>query len=193
MSSSDPRRSAELLDWLRRVRAGDVAAFEALFTAYYEPLVRFAFGYVKGREPAEELVQDIFLALWEQRARWDVHEAVHTYLYTMTRNRSLNWLRRQALEQRSMASAESGDAEVAALPQPEHTDDRLRLAELDQALLAAVDRLPPRCREAFVLSRQHHLTYAEIARVMKISERTVQEQIVRALRALRADLAAWLE
>ena len=98
MSPAESGRSAELLEWVRRIRSGDVAAFEALFAVYYEPLVRFAFGYLKGRAPAEDLVQDIFLSLWEQRSRWDVRDAVHTYLYKMTRNRSLNWLRRQGVE-----------------------------------------------------------------------------------------------
>jgi RNA polymerase sigma-70 factor, ECF subfamily len=193
MSPSDARRSAELLEWVRRIRAGDVAAFEALFTAYYEPLVRFAFGYVKGREPAEELVQDIFLALWEQRARWDVHEAVNTYLYTMTRNRALNMLRRQSLERRSATRAQGGEPDFTLQPQSQSADERLRLAELDDAVMHAINRLPRRCRETFVLSRFHHLSYDQIARVMRISERTVQEQIARALRALRTSLAAWLE
>jgi RNA polymerase sigma-70 factor (ECF subfamily) len=67
------------------------------------------------------------------------------------------------------------------------------LAELDRAIRAAVDRLPPRCREAFQLSREHQLSYEQIAETMGTSVKTVQEQIGRALRALRSSLAEWLQ
>lgn len=192
MAATDPRDSDVELQLIRRVRDGDSGAFETLFVTYYEPLLRFAFGYVKIPGVAEELVQDVFFHLWAQRERWDVQDTVRAYLYAATRNRSLNWLRRGALEQRWADRAGVDDAD-GIFPRSERADERLGVAELDAAIRAAIDRLPPRCRETFVLSREHHLTYEQIAEVMGISVKTVQEQIARALRALRAGLAPWLE
>lgn len=192
-ASSDPHDSGSEIELARRIRGGDAAAFETLFSSYYEPLLRFAFGYVKSRGVAEELVQEVFFHLWALRERWEVQDTVSAYLYASTRNHALNWLRRGAVERRWAERVEAGGAAEATLARSEHADERLRLAELDAAIREAIDRLPPRCRETFVLSRHHHLTYEQIAEVMGISVKTVQEQIARALRALRVGLAAWLE
>jgi len=177
----------------RRVRAGDTDAFEALFTAYYEALLRYAFGYVKSRQAAEEMVQDVFLTCWVQREQWQVEGSVKGYLYAMTRNRALNWLRRGSVERRWTATIERGPAPVRLLPRQDPADQATHLDELDRAIKEAVDRLPPRCREAFTLSREYQLSYEQIAEAMGTSVKTVQEQIGRALRALRISLAEWLQ
>ena len=192
MCPSDTHDSDKELAWARRIRAGDASAFESLFSAYYASLLRFTFGYVKARSVAEELVQDTFFHLWLQRERWEVRETVRAYLYTATRNRALNWLRRRAMEQRWTDNADDS-TDVAFVPRMERADERAQMTELDAAIHAAIDQLPPRCRETFVLSRQHHLSHEQIADVMGISVKTVQEQMGRALRALRHSLAEWLE
>jgi len=190
MPESDAEREAE---WVRGIQRGDNAAFEALFLAYYERLVRFAYGFVKMRSAAEEIVQDLFLTVWTRREQWAVHGAVQTYLYAATRNHALNWLRHGGTEQRWVASVVDGDDVRAVLPRSAPANERVELAELDEAIRQAIDRLPPRSRETFILSRQHYLSYEEIAQVMDVSVKTVQEQIWRALRTLRVSLASWLE
>jgi RNA polymerase sigma-70 factor (ECF subfamily) len=191
MPSSAPRDSAHELELARRIRDGDAAAFEALFTAHYEALLRYAFSYMKTRTLAEELVQDVFFTLWAQRERLEIQDTVRAYLYASTRNRALNWMRRRALEQEWARQVNTAGDPI--LPRRERADEYVHTAELSAAIRAAIDQLPPRSREAFVLSRHHHLTYEQIAEVMGISVKTVQEQIARALRALRARLAGWLE
>jgi RNA polymerase sigma-70 factor (ECF subfamily) len=176
----------------RRVRAGDTEAFESLFTGYYEALLRYAFGYVKSRPAAEEMVQDVFFTCWVQREQWQVEGSVKGYLYAMTRNRALNWLRRNSVERRWAATLDRGFGASRVLPRAELADQAAGVAELDRAIRAAVDRLPPRCREAFQLSREHQLSYEQIAEAMGTSVKTVQEQIGRALRSLRTSLAEWL-
>lgn len=193
MPESDAERSDRDAQWVQSVRRGDSGAFEALFLAYYERLVRFTYGYVKTRSAAEEVVQDVFLNIWAQRDRWDVQGAVRTYLYAATRNRALNRIRRSELEQSWADGVGAEETVTAILPRVPQANEQAELAELDAAIRRAIDQLPPRCRETFVLSRQHHLSYEQIAAVMEISVKTVQEQIARALRALRASLAGWLE
>lgn len=185
-------QSAQELEWVRRIRAGDQTAFEALFTAYYESLLRFAFGYLKDRAVAEEIVQDVFLKLWTHREQWQVHDIVRTYLYTATRNHALNRLRRNVLEHTWTTNLSDPADAATAIPHVESADTYTNTTELSAVIRAAIERLPPRCREAFVLSRDHGLAYEQIAQVMGISVKTVQEQIGRALRALRVSLADWL-
>lgn len=194
MSTSDLRGSDPEIEMVHAVRDGDVAAFEALVKTYYEPLLRFAFGYVKSRVVGEELLQDVFFHLWEQRAQWEVRDTVRGYLFAATRNRALNWLRRVALEQRwADGAAADGNGDLAILPRPQSPDERLALAELDEAIRAAIEQLPPRCRETFILSRLHHLSHEQIGEVMGVSEKTVQAQIGKALHSLRQALAPWRE
>jgi RNA polymerase sigma-70 factor (ECF subfamily) len=190
MPESDAEREAE---WVRGIQRGDNAAFEALFLAYYERLVRFAYGFVKTRSTAEEVVQDLFLSVWTRRAQWAVHDTIRTYLYSATRNHALNWLRHGGIEQRWAASVVDMDYAQAIVPRSVPANEQVELAELDEAIRQAIDRLPPRSRETFILSRQHHLSYEQIAQVMDVSVKTVQEQIWRALRTLRVSLASWLE
>ena len=84
------------LDWVARIRAGDGAAFEAMFRQYYEPLLRFALTYLPVRESAEDLVQDVFYRIWEHRERWAVRTTLAAYLYAAVRHRALDSLSEHA-------------------------------------------------------------------------------------------------
>lgn len=190
MDSPDPARVDAELAWMDRIRAGDAAAFEALFHAYYRPLARFAHSLLQSRAQAEETVQDVFLKLWADREELHVRESVRAFLYTLTRNRALNVSRRDVFARRW---SESEEAPERVHARAEGAEERAQVAELDAAIEDAIERLPARCRETFVLSRHHHLSHEQIARVMGVSRKTVQEQMGRALRAMRASLAAWLE
>lgn len=192
MSPVDPDITAQQA-LIGDLKAGSVAAFEALFRAEYEALVRFAFAFLKSRAKAEELVQEVFFTLWSQRERWSIRDSVRGYLFAATRNQALNLLRRGNLEQRWVTGAEASTGGDFLLARTAPTDEATVTAELGSAIQAAVDRLPGRCRETYLLSRQHQMSYEEIAQTMGVSVRTVQEQLGRALRALRAQLADWLE
>jgi RNA polymerase sigma-70 factor (family 1) len=192
VSSSEPDPPALELELMERIRLGDTAAFDVLFTANYEPLLRFAYTYMRSRAAAEEVVQDVFLKFWAQRERCVIRETVRQYLFAATRNQALNRLRRGQLEYQWVTKAQQADGATTVVPRARLADEETRVAELDSAIRAAVDRLPKRCREAFLLSREHRFTYEQIAELMGISVKTVQEQIGRALRALRISLADWL-
>jgi RNA polymerase sigma-70 factor, ECF subfamily len=176
-----------------RIRVGDETAFRVVFEKFHAPLVRLAFDYLKRRDVADEVVQDVFLRLWERRARFEVRESLRAYLCASVRNAALNKLRRDSIERRWMDRVGlEGIARDELTPRFESTDTNAHLSELDAALRTAVADLPPRCRETFVLSRQHALTHEEIGTVMGVSVKTVQVQIGRALAALRLALAPHL-
>ena len=177
-------RSAALRE---RLRAGDRAAVEELFREHYAALVGFADGYVRSTAVAEEIVQDVFLNLWRGRERLAGEGTLRAYLFQAVRNRALNHLRHARHVARHAAAAPRDDA-VPALG-----DALLVEAELAAAARAAVDALPERCREVFLLSRAHDLSYAEIARALDISVKTVETQMGRALKAIRRALLPHLE
>jgi RNA polymerase sigma-70 factor (ECF subfamily) len=173
-------------DLVGRIRQGDESAFDAIFREHYAPLVRCAEAMLRRRDVAEEVVQDVLLALWQRRDTLVVEESLRSYLFRATRNRSLNHLRHAAIERR--AEPELSSVEPPDAPAPAGLVDE----EIQAALRGAVGDLPPRCREVFELSRVHGLRYAEIATTLGISVKTVEAQMGKALRVLRERLAPWL-
>jgi RNA polymerase sigma-70 factor (ECF subfamily) len=173
----------ELLD---RLRAGDQAAFDSIFHTHYARLVGVAQGMLRERATAEEIAQEVMLELWRRRETLTVETSLRAYLFRATRNRALNHIRHQRVERRGepFTSAESSVAAAA--------DSHLAEQEIDAALRRAVEHLPARCREVFELSRVHGLKYAEIARILEISVKTVEAQMGKALRIMRKQLAPWL-
>lgn len=167
------------------------AEFEALFRAYYVPLCAFVNRVVGSRAVAEELVQEVFLYLWEHRARWSAHTSVRTYLYTAARNAALNYLRRERIEQRATHADETTVSLFTRSPLG--LERALALAEFERAVKHAIEQLPERCREVYTLSREQNLSYAEIAGVLGISPKTVEVHIGRAFKLLRKQLAPYLQ
>jgi RNA polymerase sigma-70 factor, Bacteroides expansion family 1 len=173
----------ELLDRLRR---GDNEVYEAIFRQWYAPLVATTAALLRDRGPAEEIVQDVFLELWRRRESLTLEQSLRGYLFQSTRNRGLNFLRRQRVESR-------GEPTIAAsLPTPAQADSETREAELRVAIESAIAGLPARCREVFELSRIQGLKYSEIATTLGISVKTVEAQMGKALRVMREKLANWL-
>jgi RNA polymerase sigma-70 factor (ECF subfamily) len=165
---------------------GDERALEAVFRAHYATMCGVVRRIVFAPDVAEELVQDVFFKLWTKREQLVQIDALRTYLYRAARNTALNHLRRQKLEvaheEREAAKGE---------PMAEATDDSAAAGDLAAAVQAAINRLPSRCREIFLLSRDAGLTYGEIAAELGISIKTVETQMGRALKSLRLSLAAF--
>jgi RNA polymerase sigma-70 factor (ECF subfamily) len=171
---------------LDRLRHGDEAAYDAIFRAWYAPLVRRTTGMVRERAVAEELVQDVMLELWRRRETLDVNRSIAGYLFQAARNRALNHLRHLQVERRDLAQAAPEPSRDAPAPAT------LAAEELDAAIRRTMDELPPRCRQVFELSRVQGLRYAEIAESLGISVKAVEAQMSRALRTFRERLAEWL-
>lgn len=165
----------------------DAASIEALFRAHYSRLCDFVNCYVRSPETASDLVQDLFVHLWERCDAGDVPLLTTAYLYTAARNRALKHLRHRRVVARWAERVAS-----APLPTGPQADERLRTCEMAEAIRRAIDALPDRCRQIFLLSREKYLSYAEIAEVLGISVKTVETQMWRALKSLRKSLAPYL-
>lgn len=190
-SSADPSPEALAL-LVRRIADGDAAAFESLFHAFYDRLCWYAETYVRSPHAAEEIVDDVFLALWSGRERLRPQRAVASYLYVAVRNRALNQLRRRKMEHAYAERAEM-ELRVVAASERNEVEDALRSGELFALAERAIAALPERIRETYVLYYQHGLSYAEIARVMDVSVRTVENQLARAVKRLWRGLHGMLE
>lgn len=173
-----------------RLRLADAGALTETYRTYQARLVRYACGFTGDAATAHDVVQDVFVTLWEQREALVVERSLQALLYTMTRNRALNLKHRAARLDRSTPAEDlvfdrALGADAAPAP-----DALLHVADLQRHLQRWIDALPPRRGEAFQLSRFHALSHAEIAAVMGLSIRTVDTHIVHALRDLRLRLDA---
>lgn len=154
---------------------------EGLFRQYYRQLCGFALGYVKETDQAEDIVQELFARLWQEREGLTIQVSVKSYLFAAVRNRCLNALAtkkhmRPLDEERDDLPASEGRGEE------EH-------AERSARVLAAVEALPTERRRIFRLSRNEGLKYQEIAERLDISVKTVENQMGKALKTLREELA----
>ncbi len=183
----DPTPSRGDADLMRRLRAGDERALEEVFRANYQGMCAFVRRFVFAPDIAEELVQDVFFKLWSKREALSEIDALRTYLYRAARNTALNHLRRKKLES-------AWEEQEAARGEPitsGATDDEASTSEVAVAVNAAIGRLPTRCREIFLMSREGGMTYGEIAHALGISIKTVETQMGRALKSLRLSLARY--
>jgi RNA polymerase sigma-70 factor (ECF subfamily) len=179
-------------EWMARIARGDSAAFEALFRAMYDQLCEFAEGYVRSSHAAEEIVDDVFLKLWAERDRRAVRGSVKSYLYVAVRNHALNHIARRKVEQRY-------SDRVLQLEGPmwqsgiSHVEDEFYSQELATQVREAIDELPERARQTYLLYYRDHLSYAEVAAIMGVSVKTVENQLARALKILWSRLGHLVE
>jgi RNA polymerase sigma-70 factor (ECF subfamily) len=176
-------QSASPHEWVARIRAGDEAAFEAMFRAHYAGLCRSIATYLGSRDSAEDVVQGVFARIWDGRAHWVVRDLEH-YLYAAVRRRAMSQFRQAAVRRRAAPLLVLEAARAAAAP----SDAEFEAQELRRRLERAFTALPPRTRTAFVLSRREGLSYAEVASRMAISPKTIGVHISRALTVLRKAL-----
>ncbi|MEM6347345.1 MAG: RNA polymerase sigma-70 factor [Bacteroidota bacterium] len=163
--------------------AGDSNAFESLFHQWYGRLCRYAMRYLTDPDEARDLVQGVFVKLWENRSKLVADNPLGAFLYTAVRNACLNQLKHQKVRQDYQTHHQSLRPEWSGSP-----EEVLEAFELEERIREAIAALPDRCREAFTLSREEGLSYQEIAQRMGISPKTVEVQISKALKLLRQKL-----
>lgn len=170
-------------DLVRRLKLGDEDAFESLLGLYWNGLLRFALRVLQDRDRAEDVVQEAFIQLWNRRAEWKRTDTVRPLLYRIVRNRALNEKRRANAFRKWAGKLRSSERD----PTPTPLDDA-ETSDLRTLLRKAVDSLPERRREIFVLIRYHRLSYREAAETLGLSPQTVANQLSRAMKDLREAL-----
>ena len=162
---------------VRKMVEGDRDAFKYFFQTYYTDLCNFVNTYVKDRSLSEEIVQDIFVAFWENKSKLQLTHSAKSYLYSASKYKSLNVLRDQNRKSRIHTEIAQQN-EGLTVPDDEPLDS----LQLRDILDRAINDLPPRCREVFLLSKKAELTNKEIADQLNISVKGVEHQMTIALK-----------
>lgn len=168
---------------LQKLAKNDRKVFEQVFKSHYTELCRFAMRYVREEIASEEIVQEVFINIWERRAELNINSSIKAYLFTAVRNRSFNYIKLQLPKEHQKT-----DIDSLSEFQIDNTEDDLRLEEIKAYVNEAIDCLPKKCKAIFILSRTAGMTYREIADEMDISVKTVENQIGLALKKLREQL-----
>ena len=179
----------------KRLETGDIHAFEMLYNEQYKSLCHFAQRFVYDLDTAREIVQDVFVRIWEKRNSLPVDISLKSYLYTSVRNKCLDYLKHLNVEyeyekMRVREVQESGNSSSNAI---DHPLDGLITEELENAIKDAIENLPDKCKGIFEMSRYKGLKYREIAEELNISVKTVETQMSRAIHSLKNELSNFLK
>jgi len=168
---------------MERIKDGDTCALEEVLRRYRLSLVSYADHLVSDPDLAEDVVQQVVVRFWDQRSSWVPSDRLAGFLYQATRHTCLNELDKRRVRRRWAKRQRMSEAKRATTPL-----ELAERAELREVLTKAVDALPPRRREVFVLARFHGRSYRDIADIMDISPQTVANQVSAAVRDLRRRL-----
>lgn len=177
----------KIKDCIENIRNGDSKAFEKLFLEFYSPLCKFAWRFVRSSHIAEELVQEIFMDVWEDRESLDSSKNIKSFLYQSVRNKALNHIKHKNL-------AEEYNQEIEWFNRTPITQIHSFAgdSEFIRRTKKEIENLPEGARIIYKLSRKDGLTYREISEVLDISIKTVESQMSRALKILRQNLSNYL-
>ena len=161
--------------------------FDYVFNFYYSSLCAFSMQYIENRDSVEDLVQDFFVHLWMEAPRLQIRSSLKAYLFTAIKNRCLDYQKHQKITERyRQFILYSGEN------QEDFADHYFAESELRLVIRSSLNKLAPRCREIFELSRVDGLSNQEISVKLNISKQTVERQISNSLKVLKKELAEFL-
>ena len=172
-----PKREEQ---FLQRINAKQPEAFRELFSEFYNSLVLFAMGFVEQRDVAEDIVQEVFIAVWERDAQYPTYNAFRSFLYNSVKNAGLNHLKHKNVEEKYLASLNLED-------EGDDIDLKMMEEELYRLLFKTIDELPDKCRNIFLLHLEGKGN-EEIALLLNLSILTVKTQKKRAMSYIRERL-----
>ncbi len=170
-------RDAEII---RRIRQGDKQEFESLFRSSYVSLVRYARTIVKDPDTSEEIVQDLFFKIWQDKDKIKIDSSLNGYLFRAVHNRCLHWIEHARIVEKHAAEMSYKQGENSETP-----EEALHLKELQARIARILERLPERCGRIFCMNRFEGLKYSEIAEKLSVSVKTVEADMGKALKEFR--------
>jgi len=169
-------------DLVRSLKKGDINSFDRLYHLYYKKIYLFAKGILKSPEDAENIVQEVFIKIWEKHKELDEKLSFESFVFTVTYNTSISFIRRKLREQSFLKEwYKRLENERSAVNEADYNDLQERIKNL-------ISQLPKRRREVYMMSREEGLTYTEIAKRLDISINTVENHMAASLKFLRKHL-----
>lgn len=180
---------------LERLKKNDKSVFEELFRRYVPALNEYAYFYVMDMQVAEDIVQDLFAKIWESRSNLNIRVSLRAYLYRSTHNSCIQHLRHKNVSGKHEKFVQSRLNEARIMNQFyfESGINKLFEVEIQQQVAESLKKLPPKTSEIFLLSRNKYLKNSEIAEKFKLTEKSVEYHMTRALEVLRNDLKEYLD
>lgn len=175
------------LYFFSRLKLGDEDAFDYLFHFYYPGLIVYANKFLSDNHLAQEIVQGVFLKLWQDRRYIEINSSVKSYVFKSVRNKCLD-----ILKHRKIKDEYTRKTLIEQEPFIENTWDTYVESELYVILIREIEKLPPECQKIFRYSRIRNLTNREISEKLGLSIKTVENQISKALKVLRVALKEYL-
>ncbi|HLP74071.1 MAG TPA: RNA polymerase sigma-70 factor [Bacteroidales bacterium] len=168
---------------IRRISEGDKGQFESLFRSSYVSLVRYAKVLIKDHDTAEEIVQDLFVKLWQERSKMSIESSLNGYLFRSVHNRCLHFVEHMKVVERYAEEMSKREQSF-----PENPAEILQYSELQDRVARILEKLPERCGKIFYMNRFEGLKYSEIAEKLSVSVKTVEANMGRALKEFRKEL-----
>jgi RNA polymerase sigma-70 factor (family 1) len=166
---------------LQQMACGDRSAFTLLYQRYWEDLFITAAKALRGKEEAADVVQEVFLSLWNRRNELNIQGSLSAYLHTSVRYKCIHYIEKNITRRDYLVQlvdvAIGSNAEI-----------NLQLKGMQQTINKAVAKMPAKMKEVYKLSRQQHLSYKEISENLSISVETVKKHIQHALQLIRKDI-----
>lgn len=169
--------------------------FSRVYSIYFPKLVRFAREFVLSTEDAENIIQDIFIYLWEHQELLDTLTNLNAFLFTLVKNKCIDQLRHRKLLERKREEFKivlDKEIQLKLYALQQFDENALSNEDIEIILNNAINSLPEKCREVFILSRMEGLKNREIAERLNISAKTVENQMTTAIRKLRVELKDYL-
>ena len=168
---------------MHEIKAGNMLAFDELYRKYIKRLYRFSYSILKSREEAENIVQNVFLNLWQNREKADKISSVKYYVFTIAYNSAISIIRKKARESQFIEYVKTLQD-----MKEEPVDLQFEYKELDERVSAIINSLPVRQKEVYQLHRIEGLKYDEISERLNISINTIENHMSRALKTIREKL-----
>lgn len=168
---------------IRKLKAGNQAAFETIYDCFSLKVYSIAIKFGLNREDANEVVQDVFVKLWNHRSTLNENLSIKSYLFTITKNTLINRQKKMVYEIAYKKYLEKQDLSTFS-----QTEDDIFYSDLEQFAEACIDKLPAQQKEIFLLSKKKNLPNKEIADKLNLSLRTVENQIYRATKRIKEEL-----
>lgn len=170
------------------VKEGDKSSFDFFFLKYHSLVIRFVYGITRDEEAAKDLAQNIFLKLWLNRDRIDESRSLKSFLFTIAKNETLNYLKAKKLPLQSAASGAVSDF-TDYIDNSCHADDLVLRSEIQSRLTESIVNMPEQRRKVFMMHRLDNLTSKDISAELGISKRTVEKHIELALKDIRKNIS----